>query len=110
MKNKKEIRQNFRNVCLKRDKLSCRMCGKKAKSHDEALEIFDVHHITDRSLMDGGGYVLENGITLCKDSCHLKAESYHSTGIAVEGAAPEDLYKIIGSSLEKAQEASKKLI
>jgi hypothetical protein len=109
MSKKKEIRNKFRTVCLDRDKDACRMCGHKAKSREEALEIFDVHHITDRSLMPEGGYVLENGITLCKDPCHIKAEIYHSTGTAVEGYSPEDLYKLINSNLEEAIKSSKKL-
>jgi len=109
MSSKKEIRSNFRNVCLKRDQDTCRMCGRKAANREEALEIFDIHHITDRSLMVSGGYCLENGITLCKDSCHLKAEEFHSTGVAHPGYAPDDLYKKINSSYEKAVEASHKL-
>jgi 5-methylcytosine-specific restriction endonuclease McrA len=109
MSNKKEIRRNFREVCLKRDKLSCKMCGFKVKSFEIAEEIFDIHHITDRSLMPHGGYCLENGITLCKDPCHKKAEEFHSTGVAYPGYSPDDLYKIINSNLEKAIEASEKL-
>lgn len=105
---KKQIRNNFRNVCLKRDKYSCRMCGRQALP-DDALEIFDVHHITDRSEIINGGYVLENGITLCKDPCHIKAEVFHSTGTPVEGYSVEDLYKKINSTLEKAIKASEKL-
>lgn len=107
--NKKETRKQFREVCLDRDKDTCRMCGRKAISREEALEIFDIHHITDRSLMVGGGYCLENGITLCKDPCHLKAEKFHSTGTAHPGYAPEDLYKVINSSYELALQASQKL-
>jgi HNH endonuclease len=106
---KKEIRTNFRNACLKRDKDTCRMCGRKASSREEALEIFDVHHVTDRSIMSNQGYVLENGITLCKEPCHQKAEEFHFIGIAHPGYAPEDLYKKINSSYEKAVEASKNL-
>lgn len=106
---KKEIRSKFRQVCLDRDKDTCRMCGYKAISRENALDIFDVHHISDRSLMPSGGYVLENGITLCKEPCHMKAEAYHSTGIAVEGYSPDDLYKIINSNLKKAIAASEKL-
>jgi hypothetical protein len=106
---KKNTRRQFRTVCLDRDKNKCVMCGRKAVSREEAEDIFDVHHITDRTQMPLGGYVLENGITLCKDICHLKAEEFHSTGTAVEGWAPEDLYKKINSSYEKAVEASKKL-
>lgn len=109
MGGKKEVRKKFREVCLARDKDACVMCGKKATSREEALEIFDIHHITDRSLMPAGGYVLENGITLCKDPCHLLAEEFHSTGTAHPGYSPEDLYKKINSSYELAVEASKKL-
>jgi hypothetical protein len=58
--------------------------------------------------MPNGGYVKENGISLCPD-CHQKAEVYHSTGTALEGFAPDDLYKKINSSYEKAVEASNKL-
>lgn len=105
---KKEIRATFRKICLKRDKLSCVMCGRKAKSFEEAEELFDVHHINDRSLMPNGGYVLENGITLCEED-HKKAEEFHSTGIAHPGYAPDDLYKRINSNLEKAITASEKL-
>lgn len=106
---KKEVRRKFREVCLKRDKLTCVMCGLKAKSVNEAEQIFDIHHITDRSEMPSGGFVLENGITLCKDDCHLKAEEYHSTGIAFPGYSVDELYEKIGSSLAKAIEASKLL-
>lgn len=108
MSNKKEIRRKFREVCLKRDKLTCRKCTLKAKSFEEAEKIFDVHHITDRTLMINGGYVLENGVTLCHP-CHEKAEQFHSTGTACIGYSVEDLYEVISSSLLKATEASEKL-
>jgi hypothetical protein len=85
------------------------MCGRKASSLEEALEIFDIHHITDRSLMPSGGYVLENGITLCKDPCHLRAEEFHSTGTAHTDYSPDDLYKAINSTHDKAVKASEKL-
>jgi hypothetical protein len=42
---KKEIRYNFRIDCLNRDNDTCKMCGHKAATRQEALEIFDVHHI-----------------------------------------------------------------
>lgn len=107
--NKKNIRKLFRQECLKRDNYSCVMCGVKASSYDEAEKIFDVHHIQDRSLMPNGGYVKENGITLCKDICHVKAEEFHSLGIAIPGFSVNDLYKVINSSLEKAIKESLKL-
>ncbi len=58
--------------------------------------------------MPAGGYVTENGISLCP-WCHEKAEEFHKTGIAVEGFAPADLYKMVGSSYDLAFAASKKL-
>lgn len=105
---KKEIRRKFRDDCLNRDNDTCKMCGLKSPSREESLKIFDVHHIVDRSEMPNGGYVKDNGISLCQD-CHIKAEVFHSTGIAHPGYAPEDLYKKINSTLEKAIIASEKL-
>lgn len=104
---KKAIRKLFRDTCYKRDGFRCAMCGMKS-SLDKAEEELDAHHITDRNLMPNGGYVKENGISLCS-TCHEKAEVYHSTGTPVEGYAPDDLYKKINSSYEKAVEASNKL-
>ena len=107
--NKKEIRRNFRKACFLRDKLSCVMCGLKAKSFEEAEEIFDCHHIANPKDIINRGNVKQNGITLCKNDCHIKAEEFHSTGTAHPGYSMDDLYKAIGSSLEEAIEASKKL-
>jgi 5-methylcytosine-specific restriction endonuclease McrA len=104
---KKVIRKLFRDACYKRDKFCCVMCGMKS-SKEKAEADLDAHHITDRRLMPHGGYVKENGISLCAE-CHQKAEIYHSTGTALEGFAPDDLYKKINSSYEKAVESSKKL-
>ena len=73
-----------------------------------AEQELDAHHITNRKEMPNGGYVKENGISLCPD-CHIKAEEFHSTGTAVPGYGPDDLYKVINSTLEKAIEASEKL-
>ena len=100
---KKEIRDRFRSSVFKRDRNKCRMC-----SFNE-LEKLDAHHITDRKLMPGGGYVLENGISLCPE-CHIRAEVFHSTGVPVLGYSPEDLYTIVGSSYNQAVESSKKLL
>ena len=108
MSDKKEIRQKFRDAVFKRDGYRCAMCGMKS-SKDHAEHELDAHHITNRKEMPNGGYVKENGIALCKDSCHQKAEVFHSTGVPVEGYSVEDLYKKINSSYEKAVEASQKL-
>lgn len=98
---KKLVRQKFRDAVFKRDKNRCRTCG-ATETH------LDAHHITDRNLMPDGGYVAENGISLCPE-CHEKAEEFHKTGVAVDGFSPDDLYTLIGSSLQSALDASKRL-
>lgn len=104
---KKLVRKNFRDACYKRDKYKCVTCNFKSTPQNAEKDL-DAHHIYDRNLLPNGGYVLENGISLC-EACHMKAEEFHSTGIAHPGYSIEDLYKLIGSSYEKALEASKKL-
>ena len=101
---KSQIRAHFRRVCYERDGYACVTCG----CPKENIERLDVHHITDRNEMPGGGYVLENGISLCPD-CHLKAEKYHQTDgwDWEEGYHPNSLYFRIGSSKEEAIQASK---
>ncbi len=104
MTNKKQIREQFKTAVFKRDKNTCQVCNKKHLD----TETLDAHHITDRNEMPNGGYVKENGITLCKDECHMKCEKFHISGGSewVEGLHPDDLYKIIGSSKELAIEKS----
>jgi 5-methylcytosine-specific restriction endonuclease McrA len=104
---KKAIRKAFRDACYKRDGFRCAMCSFKS-SKDKAEQELDAHHITDRREMPNGGYVKENGISLCA-GCHQKAEEFHSTGVAHPGYAIADLYLKINSTLEKAIEASEKL-
>ena len=58
--------------------------------------------------MPNGGYVKENGISVC-DDCHFNAEQFWITGEAVEGFHPTDLYNLIGSSHEIAVKASERL-
>lgn len=119
----KKWRVAFRKAVLERDGYKCKVCG--VPGTDETL---DPHHITPREKMPNGGYCAENGITLCKgeEGCHKKAEGY----LIWEGAldaqygdpgfvryameplrdfSPEALYKLIGSSYEKAVEAAEKL-
>jgi len=57
--------------------------------------------------MPGGGYVVENGISLCPE-CHLKAKWYYVTEHQEwePGYHPGDLYALIGSSYEIARIAS----
>ncbi len=102
MKQKKLIRLNFRQAVFKRDNFKCCFCNE--------TEMLDAHHITDRSDMPNGGYVKENGITVC-GSCHLECEQYHISGGSewVDGKHPEDLYRMISSSKEEAFAVSKQL-
>lgn len=104
MNRKRQIREKFRNEVFSRDSYTCQMCGATG------VEI-NAHHITDRNLLPNGGYVKENGITLCdvKDGCHEQAEFFHSHGMAIVDYGPDDLYRKIGSSYEKALAASMKL-
>ena len=92
---KKKIRENFRNDVFKRDGYKCRICG--------ATENLDAHHITDRHEFKFGGYVKENGISLCPVH-HQQAELWHSSGGKEfhAGMTPTDLYKKIFSTFEKA--------
>lgn len=92
IKSKKEIRAAFRKGVFERDAYKCVICKSPAD---------DPHHITDRTLLPYGGYVLENGISLCSN-CHFKAEMYHATGIPYTGFSPKDLYKSIGSCYKTA--------
>ena len=60
--------------------------------------------------MPNGGYVKENGISLC-ESCHIKAEVWHSSNKEKfeNGYHPNDLYLLINSNYNLAFEKSKKL-
>lgn len=111
---KKKIRSDFRNAVFERDKHKCVMCGRDAfvGNYKFAVldeNVLDAHHITPREEMPHGGYVRENGISLCKDKCHLKAEEYLQGDTLHEGFSPEDLYEKIGSNYEKAYKASERL-
>lgn len=92
----------FKTAVFRRDKARCRKCDEVGR--------LDAHHITDRHEMPCGGYVKENGISLCS-KCHRKAEVWHESGKVEyeEGYHPDDLYKLIGSSYEEAFRASQKL-
>jgi predicted restriction endonuclease len=98
----KKFRKQFREDVFSRDKNCCAICGSK--------ENLDAHHITDRHRLPCNGYVRSNGITLCPIH-HLMAEKYHKTNgreWEVE-FHPDDLYWVIGSSLEKVKEDCEKL-
>lgn len=117
--NKKLIRSRFRSDVFERDKYTCRCCNKVGKDRqggdghkkfhkNKDLVDLDAHHIENRNNMENGGYVKENGISVC-DDCHLICERYWIVNETEEGFYPDDLFKLIGSSLEEAQAASKSL-
>jgi predicted restriction endonuclease len=92
-RSKKAVRAAFRAAVFERDGHRCRVCG-------DPSEPLDAHHITSREEMPAGGYVLENGISLCPRD-HERAEAGEFE--------PERLYELIGSSWEMAFEASQQL-
>jgi 5-methylcytosine-specific restriction endonuclease McrA len=96
---KKQVRQKFRDDVFSRDRYKCVMCNTTS-------EQMDAHHITNRNLMPNGGYVKENGISLCPE-CHLRAEKYDENQI--EGFSEEQLYSKIGSSYDLAFKSSSKM-
>lgn len=102
MKQKQLLRQQFRDSVFSRDSHQCAFC--------EETENLDAHHITDRSEMPNGGYVPENGISLCPKH-HMMAELYHQTNGDQwhPGMHPGDLYDWIGSSYDDAWDASERL-
>lgn len=108
MKDKHKIRDNFRNEVFKRDGYKCRVCGRS----DVKL---DAHHIMNRRFMPSGGYIKENGVTLCdtENGCHFKAEDEtrksQTVGYVPSEFSPFNLYKLINSSYEIAYKKSKEL-
>jgi len=102
MSTKKQIREVFRDSVFRRDNNKCVFCNNTSG--------LAAHHITNRSDIVNGGYVLENGITVCAQH-HLACELYHVTDGKEfhEGYHPDDLYRAIKSSKQQAIEASKKL-
>tara|TARA_R110000796_G_scaffold248124_2_gene374557 strand:- start:13456 stop:13818 length:363 start_codon:yes stop_codon:yes gene_type:complete len=118
---KKEIRRKFRDDVFARDDYKCMGCGEDFSNQNFPENYLDAHHITDRREMPNGGYVKENGISLCKenfddedlltDSCHMKAELFHmSNGDKwYPYMHPDDLYELICSSKEQAIKKSLEL-
>ena len=99
----KQWRTAFSSAVFERDNHTCVMCGNKPK-HGK----LDAHHITNRNDMPNGGYVIENGISLC-EICHKIAETWHTRQHVPQGWCPLDLYRKIGSTYERALEASRRL-
>jgi hypothetical protein len=125
--NKKAVRAAFRAGVFERDRYRCRCCQKVGKDRqggdghkkfhkgiaDEKLVNLDSHHILKREWMPAGGYVKENGISVC-DDCHLKCEEFWNPGEdgvrrCPEGFYPYQLFKLIESNAPMALKASYKL-
>ena len=89
MKIKQQIREKFRKDVFERDGYKCVICGKSD------VKLY-AHHVTNRRQMPNGGYVKENGITLCDtwNGCHFKAEQFNS------GYTEDYVIKTKGSHLE----------
>jgi hypothetical protein len=58
--------------------------------------------------MTNGGYVKENGISLCP-RCHIRAEEWHNSGKVEKGFHPNELYALIGSSYDLAIRKAKEI-
>lgn len=101
MNDKKKTRKRFRDSTFDRDGHKCAMCK-------VANVKLDAHHITPRTQMPNGGYVKENGISLC-EACHMKAEQFLQKELADKKFSPDNLYKMVGSSYTAAFEASENL-
>lgn len=99
---KKKIRAAFRDAVFKRDGYQCAILG------CTVTENLDAHHIHPRDLMPNGGYVKENGISLCPEH-HIEAERFYSEHLYKEGFDPTSLFELIGSSIELAVECSLRL-
>jgi hypothetical protein len=106
----KALRRQFRTLVLQRANYRCEVCGRAGHDRQAGGEgtALDAHHITDRHQMPSGGYTPWNGISVC-DRCHRKAEAFHGSGRGEPGYSPEELYRLVGSSLEKAKSESEAL-
>lgn len=100
---KRRRRARFRSEVFTRDGYTCVACG----FEDPEAEHLDARHIIDRNEMPNGGYVAENGISLCPE-CHRKAEVWHASDKmhCRKGYHPLSLFYRIDSSPEQARQAS----
>lgn len=118
---KREVRRRFREAVFKRDRNTCVVCGLVSADGTE----IDAHHVWPREKMPNGGYVRENGVTLCDHAktgtsatgCHARAERILAAHLELgedlptEGdpdheVGPHALYQKIKSSRAQAEAAS----
>jgi|APSaa5957512622_1039677.scaffolds.fasta_scaffold07414_9 hypothetical protein len=122
----KRLRKEFNHACRVRDGGQCVCCiddpvvttgtlpsgDKLWSSASKRKNVFQseiaVHHITDRHEMPNDGYAEENGICVCEFH-HEAAEVFHVSKGEEWIIHPDDLYKLIGSSKEKALKACENL-
>lgn len=89
---KQRIRVEFRRQVLERDGYRCVGCGAQPPQDE-----LDAHHIIDRHDMPNGGYIPENGVSLCQ-VCHPRAEREHQGVEPYPGLSRAELFAAIGSS------------
>lgn len=85
----------FKASVFSRDNNTCQGCSKR---FDGGTETFlKAHLITPSSEMLTTGYVIENGISLCKATCLKKAQEYYVSNKTrwYDNFLPEALYKRI---------------
>lgn len=98
MGDKQRTREAFKEEVFTRDLYTCRGCGRTPRT--DGWVALDAHHITPREEMPNGGYVKENGITLC-EACHELAEYVltHFKNSTLRPLFHKDfLYGLIGGS------------
>jgi 5-methylcytosine-specific restriction endonuclease McrA len=101
------LRVSFNKAVFERDGYKCRVCGKPNVTQWGHYSLA-AHHICDRHDMPNGGYVPENGISLC-ETCHWEAEREHNNQSARPGYSRQELYELIGTSFDEAWNKSEAL-
>ncbi len=99
MTQKQMVRARFKTAVFDRDRARCVVCNMKAH---------DAHHIIPRTEIAGGGYVVENGVSLCF-ACHRCAEYYCEATGQPAGYSPANLFHLIGSSERQARETAERV-
>lgn len=83
-----EYRQ-WRNAVFARDHYTCQCCGRK--NGDGSTVVFHAHHIKNWKDNTEDRYLVENGITLCKE-CHLRFHSKYGKQNNTQAQLEDFLY------------------